>query len=290
MTDASLPATRFAQGDFRIGHAISRASSVFFRNFTAFFVVTAIAGLPALFFWPVGSPSSPASAASPLRGGLSIIVIVLDALSHAIVLYGAAQDMRGRPVRLADCFKVGWRRFVPIIGVVFGMAATLVLFFVVAFIPFYFARAINPLIWARAAIGVLLYIALVVILGLMLFMMWFVATPACVIERLGPFRSLRRSRELTKGHGWKLVGLSLLLLIPVAVVLGIVAVVAARMANRGIMMGLSATTTSLVARIVSLIWNATWKAFYAVLVVAVYRDLRLAKDGIDPDQLVAVFE
>src|SRR5580698_371734 len=158
MTDASLPATSFAQGDFRIGRAISRASSVFFRNFAAFFVVTAIASLPAFFFWPAGSPASVVSAASPLRGGLSIIVIVLDALSHAIVLYGAAQDMRGRPVRLADCFKVGWRRFVPIIGVVFGMAATLVLFFVVAFIPFYFARAINPLIWARAAIGVLLYI------------------------------------------------------------------------------------------------------------------------------------
>jgi hypothetical protein len=94
MTDASLPAARFAEGDFRIGRAISRASSVFFRNFVAFFAVTAVASLPA-FFWPAASPSPAVSAdPSPLRGGLFVMVIVLDALSHAIVLYGAAQDMR----------------------------------------------------------------------------------------------------------------------------------------------------------------------------------------------------
>jgi uncharacterized membrane protein len=186
---------------------------------------------------------------------------------------------------------VGWRRFVPIIGVGFGMTATLVLFFVIAFMPFYFAPAISKLSWVGGAvIGVLLYVVLVVIAGLMLFMTWVAATPACVIERLGPLRSLGRSRELTKGHRWKLVGLSLLLLIPVALALGIVAVVAARLASRGIMMGLSAATTSTMARIVVLIWSATWKAFYAVLVVAVYRDLRVAKHGIDPAQLVAVFE
>src|SRR5215475_5262435 len=44
--------------------------------------------------------------------------------------------------------------------------------------------------------------------------MWFVAVPACVEERLGPWTSLRRSRDLTKGHRWKLCGPALLPVIP----------------------------------------------------------------------------
>jgi hypothetical protein len=38
-------------------------------------------------------------------------------LSQAIVLYGAFQDMRGRPVDLIRSLRVGLHRFLPILGV-----------------------------------------------------------------------------------------------------------------------------------------------------------------------------
>jgi len=49
--------------------------------------------------------------------------------------------------------------------------------------------------------------------GLIVFTMWFVATPACVVERLGPFRSMGRSRQLTKGHRWKIFGTIVLIFV-----------------------------------------------------------------------------
>jgi uncharacterized membrane protein len=51
---------------------------------------------------------------------------------------------------------------------------------------------------------------LLIVPGLILYTMWFVGFPACVVERLGPWTSLRRSRELTKGYRWKVLALALL--------------------------------------------------------------------------------
>jgi len=42
---------------------------------------------------------------------------------------------------------------------------------------------------------------------------WFLAVPVCVLERLGPFRSMERSRMLTKGGRWLILGIALLLIV-----------------------------------------------------------------------------
>jgi hypothetical protein len=39
-----------------------------------------------------------------------------------------------------------------------------------------------------------------------------------------------------------------------------------------------------------LIWNALWAAFFAVVNVVAYHDLRVAKEGVDTAQIAAVFE
>jgi hypothetical protein len=38
------------------------------------------------------------------------------------------------------------------------------------------------------------------------------------------------------------------------------------------------------------LWNGVWGAFYAIAVVVTYHDLRAAKEGIDIDQIAAVFD
>ena len=60
MTDASLPAGRFSEGEFRIGRVFSRAWSVFSGNFLTFMVVTGIASLPPLLI-PKPVPQNPAT-------------------------------------------------------------------------------------------------------------------------------------------------------------------------------------------------------------------------------------
>ena len=253
MTDASLTA-RFTESEFRVGRVLNRTSSVLSRNFLIFFVVTAVAHLPALLFFKSTTMDANASgteiavAFSMMIGGL-LLMIVLSTLSQAIVLYGAFQNMRGREVSLSESLQVGLRRFFPIIGLAF----------------------LVTLLGMLAAIA-LIFPAFIV------FTMWFVATPVCVVEQLGPWASMRRSRELTKGHRWKIFGLFVLMIIISAV------------AGSTIQAAFTAMGGTPLALVGDVLWNGVWGAFYAIAVVVTYHDLRAAKEGIDIDQIAAVFD
>jgi hypothetical protein len=283
MSVPSVRAGRFREGDFLIGHVLSRSASVFARNFLKYFVVAAAANLVPLLVGNV-VPASPANAAYPLQnlGETSFIVvltIVLGLLSQAIVLYGAFQDMRGRPVRLADCFRVGLSRFFPIVGLAIcaGLVTIVYLLFMILAVIQLF-QVLTP--W----LGLLAVLLLLVPLS-MLYLMWFVATPACVVERLGPIRSMGRSRVLTRGHRWKIFALVLVIVIPALMV----SAVLASLVQISLFENLSAALATW-SRIFSLIWTAIWTAFFAILGVVSYHDLRVAKEGVDTEQIAAVFE
>jgi MFS family permease len=254
MTEASLPA-RFAEGDFRVGRVLNRTASVLSRNFLPFFVVTTIAQLPAQLLSQAltsitAAPSPSVGAGVILIGaGVWLLTIVLGTLSQAIVLYGAFQDMRGRPVSLVESLQVGLRRFFPIIGLSICIS----------------------LLGGLAALA-LIFPAFI------LFTMWFVATPACVVEQLGPIRSMGRSRQLTKGQRWKIFGLMLSLFIVLGLVSGVLGTT---------LVAVGGTALALVGAV---LWSGVWGAFYAISVVVTYHDLRVAKEGTDIEQIAAVFD
>jgi hypothetical protein len=293
MTDASVPTGHLAVGNFRVGSVISRATSIFSRNFPIYFVVTAIAGVPPLLVG-VLVPVSPVAAANPFQnagaGGFTfLLTIVVWLLSQAIVLCAAFQAMRGRPLRLADCFKVGLRRFLPLLGLaIFAGIVMLAYMLFVAFAIVQMTTVLQP--------GLLILASLLLIIPiLILFLIWFVAMPVCVLEQLGPFRSLGRSRALTKGHRWKIFWLMLATLIPALIVAGIITAVLARLGiavnlRIGLFFGVSGTPNTIASQVVSLIWTAILTAFYAILVAVAYHDLRVAKEGVDVEQIAAVFE
>jgi Membrane domain of glycerophosphoryl diester phosphodiesterase len=188
MTDAMLPAHRFVEGDFRVGRVVGRTSAIFSRNFLKFFVVTAIASLPmALLSGPADDDGTARSLLWAVFG--LVLVIGLSTLSQAIVLYGAFQDMRGRPVDLSESLQVGLRRFFPVLGLVIAVTV----------------------------LGIVGF-ALLVVPGFIWFTKWFVAMPACVVEQLGVSASMARSAQLTKGNRWKIFGLMLLVIIPEVIV------------------------------------------------------------------------
>jgi hypothetical protein len=241
MTDAALlPASRFAESDFRVGTALWRTLSIFWRNFPAFFAVTAIAGLPPLL---LANHSIAAAGFSPL------LQLVLSTLSQAIVLYAAFQDMRGRPVNLRESAQVGLRRFFPIVGVTISMTLLSLLGLILLVVP--------GLIWLTK---------------------WLVAMPACVVESLGVSDSLKRSSELTMGHRWKLFGMLAVWFVLDAIV------------DDRIDTATAALATGLPAAAVHAIWSGIWGAFYAIFGVVAYHDLRVAKEGVDTEQIAAVFE
>ena len=184
-----------SEHEFREGSAMSKAMAVFSRNLLPFGIVTAIASLPTVLLFNghedvVRNPA--AAGALALSGGLS-------ALSQAIVLYGAFEDMRGRPVDLMlRSFQHASRRFLPVIGVAF----------------------LSTVLAGLASL-------LLIIPGLILFTAWYVAIPACVVERLGPWTSLQRSAALTKGNRWKVARLIIVLAVITGIGGGLVAAVTA---------------------------------------------------------------
>lgn len=249
---ATIPSTtaRFAGSDFRIGSVINRAFSVLSRNLLKFSAVTAVAYLPTLLLTKVFTDGDNVSGIGVLTGFLGILLLLaFSMVSHAIITFAAFQDMRGRPVHLGESLGIGLQRVVPIIGLAIVIAIAIGLGFMALIIP-----------------------------GLILLTMWFIAIPACVVEQLGPLASLKRSAQLTKGHRWKIFGLMLLLLLISIVVTPIID------------LGLASIGGPMLALIVGLIWNALWGAFYGIAVVVSYHDLRVAKEGIDTEQIAAVFD
>jgi hypothetical protein len=283
MTATSLPAGGSAERVFRVGHVVNRAWSVYGRNFFSFTAVTLIAALSRLLIQPSVNLGNPFPRPA-LPAIWFLLLIVLYPLSQAIVLHATFQVMSGRPRRLGESVTVGFRRFFPILGV--GFIATMVL---ILYIGGAVLATAGVYRWLNspglAALGFLVSL----IPAAILYLMWLLAIPACVIERLGPFRSLGRSRVLTKGHRWKLFGLALAVLIPVAIIGAVIAGVAIAVGT-GAAFGLPATITRTLPQTLGLVWTAIWTAFYAVLGGVAYHDLRIAKEGIGTDQIAAVFE
>jgi hypothetical protein len=293
MTEASLTG-HFAAGDLRIGHVLSRTASLLARNFPIYFVVAATVGLPPMLVG-VLEPASPVTTANPFpiigAGFLTVFLrIVFGVLGQAIVLYGAFQDMLGRPVRLADCAKAGLRRLLPLIGLAIAIGVAMFAYFV------FFGLAIAGVIQVQQSPWLITLASLLLLIPLVsLYLMWFVATPACVVERLGPFRSLGRSRALTAAHRWRIFGLVIAIVIPALIVSGVIEAVMASLGigvnlRIGVFFDLTRSVHSIAAEVVSLIWTAVWTAFYAIVVAVAYHDLRVAKEGLDTEQIAAVFE
>jgi hypothetical protein len=252
MTDATTATTttRLAESDFQVGRVLNRTSKVLSRNFLTFFIVTAVAYLPTALMTkspPEAAAISWQDVALPIAGFL--LLMVLSVLAQAVVLYGAFQDMRGQPVSLAESVQVGLRRFFPVVWMAIAMTVLVMIGFALLLVP-----------------------------GLILLTMWFVGTPVCVVEQRGPLASLGRSQQLTKGHGWKIFGLMLALLIVSATVTPVIDSVLAEVGGAAL------------AFVVGLIWNAVWGAFYAIAVVVTYHDLRVAKEGINIEQIASVFD
>jgi MFS family permease len=249
MANASI-SSRFKENDFRVGGVINRTVSVYSRNFLIFFVIAAAASVPSALLIPAGDFTASTAAQSPILlvvGG--VLALLLSTISQAIIVHAAFQTMRGRAANLGDSLKVGLGRFVPIILMAILLGLLVGLGFILLVVP-----------------------------GVILFTMWYVAAPACVVERKGPWASMKRSAELTKGHRWKVFGLLLLMMVIGIVGSSMVSLLSALIGG------------SILNFITTVLWGGFWGAAAAIAVVVAYHDLRVAKEGVDIEQISAVFD
>jgi hypothetical protein len=127
-------------------------------------------------------------------------------------------------------------------------------------------------------LGVSLGLLLLIVPGLILMSMWYVSVPACVVEKTGPIRSLGRSRELTKGYRWKIFAL--------VIIVYIVSII-----GNNLVVLLATTLGGMAGQIgAMIIWQGVAGGFGSVLIAVAYYYLRVAKEGVDVEQIASVFD
>ena len=258
MSQMSATGSAYAEDGFRVGRVLGRSFGVLGRHFIQFLLVTIVPIAPLAYVMAIEVAAlvgvkHPDSAVA-VRIGLLVIAAVAFwgltmMIAQAVVLYGTFQDMRGKPMRFGEAIAKGLARFFPIIGLA---------------------------ICTMLAVGV--GFVLLIIPGIMFAMMFYVALPACVVERVGPIASMKRSAALTKGHRWKLFGIAILIGLLSAIGSAVVAT---------ILTIVGGPTVMLVGRF---LWQAIMGAFGAVVVAVIYHDLRTAREGIDVERMAAVFD
>ena len=285
MADAPATSYRIAGNDFRIGRIFERTIAIYRRNFVPFSLVTAVASTPSLLLSLYVSQNS----ASTRKEDLIVLfaplaTFVLLLLAQATLAYGAFQDLRGNPVRLSESVSAGLRRIFPILVLATFGVFTLTFFTLgVAMFSYMMALQFGYLFIASGlplipGIGIFVLIVASVVIALMIVVRWSVAVPVCMVERLPPWSSLRRSSQLTKGRRWKLFGTILLLLIASFIV------------DRLTWGTSNALGGSVVRQIVAFVWDVVWTAFFAIILLVTYYELRSDKEGISVDQITAVFD
>ena len=232
--------------EFTVGSLLGRSFNTLTKNFGVFVVIALIFQVPNMLVGYVAE-----SNLDPIPANIvsSICSALFGALVAGGVLFGVVDSLRGGKADLGKCLGVAFSRFGPIFAV--------------------------SLLYA---LGVGLGMVLLIIPGLILMCMWYVAIPVTVMEQPGVFPSFGRSAVLTKGHRMTLF-LTLLVFVGVGIVVGFL-VLAPMIAAGG-----SAVTIHLISLALAL----TLGLWGHVAQGVAYHDLRMKKEGVTTDQLVEIF-
>ena len=265
MTDVAI-----AGEPFRIGTCLSKALSVYFANFVSFTAMGLLVLVPGfmvlmMFFGNLLAGLGPDLLtaegrlhATPMTmiGFLAafIAVLALQYLLIGTVVYGTLQYLQGNTPPAAAALAQGLKRIVPLIGL---------------------AALTTVLVGA----GLLLLVVPGVIIALMLC----VAVPVLMVEGPGILASLSRSRALTKGLRWQLLGLFLV------AIAGCVAVIALVSLPFDFLLPQEGAIV-LAGAIIETAVQLFTTVFITVLVAVAYHELRVAKDGVSTAQLAAAFD
>ncbi len=145
-------------------------------------------------------PDAPLQNPEELNSGLAIVLQSLSGIAGmlfvAIVTFGTLARLRGQPLPLAAYVRGGFAAAQP------GMVAALLIFSVVML------TMSVQLAFSGSSLGRLMGLALTTSV-LLIVVVWSVAIPAAIAERLSPLRALQRSADLTRGNRGRIFALFL---------------------------------------------------------------------------------
>jgi len=260
-----------APAPFRFGNVVGRGFATLYGNAVTF------ATIAVLLMVPYAGVSVLQATGNLARGTIASVFLeviagfVLPQLLTAAVVHGTFQDMRGQRAGVSDAVANGFQIILPVVGtgIVTGLGVLL--------------SAAPAFLVAQVNIGGL---QVLLALGLLAFpffvlIVFFVAIPACVIERRGVGHSVRRSVELTKGERWRVLAvMAIVWLVGVGVLL-----VTTALAYAG-----TQTGSVLFPPVLLSLAAGFYYALNAVMATVTYHDLRVAKEGVGTDEIARVFD
>jgi hypothetical protein len=253
--------TNFQGGSFDLSRVVERTFASIGQNWLVFLVLSVVlVGLPSVVSGYgqslLVSPSPSFNASLLLMIG-GLLTVIGGIILQGTVVFATVSGFNGKPIDVGGALAVGLRFFFPLLGLAILMGLGLFLGFVLLIIP-----------------------------GLILMVVWVVAAPALVIEKLGVMESFQRSRNLTRGNRWMIFAL----LVIYSVLAGIINVTLTGLG--GAMGGAFAAvnTVWLVAMVLTPLVGVLSGVVSAAGVAAIYYELRRVKEGVSSDQLAAVFD
>lgn len=287
--------------EFRAGRVLSRSFSTLFRNVVPFGLLALVISAPTYVYTILAGPGAMAvpmdntdylPQISVRSLGVGVVNFLLGYLVMAALVYGTIRDLKHDRASLGECFSRGVALMLPAIGIAIVLFLILALVLVATFVPGMLIVGVFIAGTGSAAIAVLSIVFSIALFMPALYVrtiLW-VTIPIAVIERRG-LGSLRRSASLTKGSRWRIFFLLLLMLALGGGVsllqTGLDSTVAVpKSAGNGEISSASFTARVAIKWVVS----AFSSALAAVIVAVAYHDLRVAKEGVDADQIAAVFD
>lgn len=241
-----------AVATFRIGAIFGRSFSILSRHFSLIVGLALAAALPGYLItllFPATDDNLFITAAS------GILDLVLNLIVQGAMTYVVYQGLLGRAARFSEAVSASANRAAALFGVAL-------------------------LVTIGASIGLLL----LVIPAIIVYCMWAVAVPVCVVEKLGSVASLSRSAKLTEGYRLRIFGLFL-----VAGMVSLVLVLCFSMLI-GLALGFSDLNQSPPGMLLLTLVIVLAQAFVNVMVAVLYYDLRMVKEGLNLNSLASVFD
>lgn len=260
MTDpASIPLS----GPFRMTDALRRTFGVVFSAPLLLFGIAFLIQIPSTLltigwgFWLAPNPEL-ASEVQATYSCVEVPVGLATALvSQAAMVMLVFARLRGDVASAWESLRVGLSRLLPLLGLTLLVSLGTSLGMLLCFVP-----------------GVIVYTCT------------FVAVPALLVEETAVSDAWQRSFDLTRGYRWEVFGVVFVLFV-IGFVVGALSVFLwpAMFEDPGNVSGaLRATSVS-----VTVLSNLVSTVLAAVAAAVVYHDLRLTKEGLGEEELLAVF-
>lgn len=253
---------KFQIGAMSVGDILDRGLKLLLARLPTFFVILLIVQLPILLFQlfiPVLMEEQAAIAALVTVLGVLVLTAILTPIGTAAILHVIAQAFADRRAGIGEAFQVGLARF-------------------------------GPLLLASIAVGLIVGVgfALCIVPGL-IFLSWYgLVSQVIVVENLGAGDAMARSKSLSEGYRWRVLGIYVLMIfIQFALGIGLGIVLATLIPAQEIVRTQQGLITKFnlmnqsIHVVLTFLLNVLVGTYLSVCTTLLYFDLRIRKEGYD---------